>query len=46
MKRHRLTEWIQKEYEAFSCRQETHLRDKDGYYLIVHAWKTNFKKIA
>jgi len=35
IKRHRLTDWIWKEDQAFCCMQETHLRDKDRHYLRV-----------
>ena len=42
-KRHRLTEWIHKQYRAFRFRQEIHRTDKDGYYLRVHGWKTNIQ---
>jgi len=43
IKRHRLTNWIGNECPAFSCLQETHLRDKDRHYLKVKVWKTIFQ---
>ena len=37
-KRHRLTEWIQKQ-DSYICRlQETHFRSKDTYRLKVRGW--------
>jgi len=43
IKRHRLTNWIHNEDPSFRCLQETHLRDKDRYYLRVKGWKTTFQ---
>jgi exonuclease III len=43
IKRHRLTDWLHKEYATFSCSQETHLREKDRHYLRVKGWKTIFQ---
>ena len=34
-KRHRLTEWIQKQNPCIFCLQETHFRPKDTYRLKV-----------
>ena len=41
-KRHRLTEWIQKQDLYIWCLQETHLRPKDTYRLKVRGWKNVF----
>ena len=41
-KRHRLTEWIQKQDLYIWCLQETHLRPKDTYRLKVRGWKNIF----
>ena len=38
-KRHRLTEWIQKQDPYISCLQETHFRPRDTYRLKVRGWK-------
>jgi exonuclease III len=43
MKRHRLTDWLHKHYPTFCCLQESHLREKDKYYLSVKGWKTIFQ---
>ena len=43
IKRHRLTDWLNKDEPTFCCIQETHLSDKDKYYLRVKGWKTNFQ---
>ena len=41
-KRHRLTEWIQKQ-DPYTCRpQETHFRPRDTYRLKVWGWKKIF----
>jgi hypothetical protein len=40
IKRHRLTDWLHKQDPMICCIQETHLRDKDIYYLRVKGWKT------
>ena len=40
IKRHRLTDWLHKQDPTFCCIQETHLRNKDRYYLRVKGWKT------
>ena len=41
-KRHRLTEWIQKQDLYICCLQETHFRSKDTYRLKVRGWKNIF----
>ena len=38
-KRHRLTEWIQKQYPYICCLQETCFRPQDTYRLKVKGWK-------
>ena len=38
-KRHRLAEWIQKQYPYIYCLQDTHFRPKDTYRLEVRGWK-------
>jgi exonuclease III len=43
IKRHRLTDWLHKQDPTFCCMQETHLSDKDRYYLRVKACKTIFQ---
>jgi exonuclease III len=43
IKRHRLTDWLNKQDPTFCCLQETHLREKDRHYLRVKPWKTNFQ---
>jgi exonuclease III len=43
IKRHRLTDWLNKQDPTFCSIQETHLRDKDRHYLKVNGWKTNFQ---
>ena len=40
-KRHRLTEWIQKD-PSICCLQETHFRHKDTYRLKVRGWRKIF----
>ena len=40
-KRHRLTEWIQKQDPYICCLQETHFRPRDTYRLKVKGWKEN-----
>jgi hypothetical protein len=35
IKRHRPTDWLRKQDPTFFCIQETHLRDKDRYFLRV-----------
>jgi exonuclease III len=44
IKRHRLTDWLQKQDPTFCCIQETHLRNKDRDYLKVKGWKTIFQE--
>ena len=41
-KRHRLTEWIQKQDPYICCLQETHFRPRDTYRLKVKGWKKTF----
>ena len=41
-KRHRLTEWIQKQDTYIRCLQETHFRPRDTYRLKVRGWKKIF----
>ena len=41
-KRHRLTEWIQKQGPYICCLQETHFRHKDTYRPKVRGWKNIF----
>ena len=41
-KRHRLTEWIQKQDPYICCLQETHFRPQDIYGLKVRGWKNIF----
>ena len=41
-KRHRLAEWIQKQYPYMCCLQETHFRPKDTYRLKLRGWKNRF----
>ena len=41
-KRHRLTEWIQKQDPYICCLQEIHFRPRDTYRLKVRGWKKVF----
>ena len=41
-KRHRLTEWIQRQDPYICCLQETHFRPRDTYRLKVRGWKKIF----
>ena len=41
-KRHRLAEWIQKQYHYICCLQQTHFRSRDTYRLKVQGWKKIF----
>jgi exonuclease III len=43
IKRNRLTDWLHKQDPTFCCLQETHLREKDRYYLRVKGWKIIFQ---
>jgi exonuclease III len=43
IKRHRLTDWINKKDPTFCCLQETHLREKERHYLRMNSWKTIFQ---
>ena len=40
IKRHRVTEWIRKQYPSICCLQETHFRPKDTFRLKVRRWRT------
>ena len=41
-KRHRITEWIQKQDPYICCLQETNFRARDTYGLKVRGWKQIF----
>ena len=41
-RRHRLTEWIQKQDPYICCLQETHFRPRDTYRLKVRGWRKMF----
>ena len=41
-KRHRLTEWIQKQDPYICCLQETHFRPQDTKRLKISGWKNIF----
>ena len=42
-KRHRLTEWLQKQHPYICYLQETHFRPQDTYrHMKVRAWKNTF----
>ena len=41
-KRHRLSEWIQKQDPYICCLQETHFRPRDTYRLKMRGWKKIF----
>ena len=41
-KRHRLTEWIQKQDSCICCLQETHFILKDTFKLKMREWKNIF----
>ena len=41
-KRHRLTEWVQKQDPYICCLQETHFRPRDTYRQKVRGWKKIF----
>ena len=41
-KRHRLSEWIQKEDPYICCLQEAHIRPQDTFSLKVRGWKNIF----
>ena len=40
IKRHRVTEWMRKQYPSICCLQETHFRPKDTYRLKIRGWRT------
>ena len=42
-KRHRLSEWVQKQEPYICCLQETHFRPKDTYRLKVREYKNTGK---
>ena len=42
IKRHRATEWIEKQDPSICCLQETHLKPKDRHRLKVNGWKKLF----
>jgi exonuclease III len=46
IKRHILTDWLQKQDPIVCCLQETHLRKKDRHYLRVKGWKIIFQKMV
>jgi hypothetical protein len=46
IKRHRLTDCLNKQDPKCCCIQETHLMDKDRHYLRVKGWKKNFKQMV
>jgi exonuclease III len=46
IKRHRLANWIKKEDPTICCLQETHLIDRNKYWLRVKGWKKIFKAIG
>ena len=41
-KRHRFTEWIQKQDPSICCLQENHFRPRDTYRVKVRGWKEIF----
>ena len=41
-KRHKLTEWVQKQDPYICCLQETYFRPRDTYRLKVRGWKKIF----
>jgi exonuclease III len=43
IKRHKRTDWLQKQDPKFCCLQETHLREKDRHYFRMKGWKTIFQ---
>jgi exonuclease III len=42
IKRQRVRNWIHKQDSSFCCMQETHLSDKDRFYLSLKGWKKSF----
>ena len=42
IKRHSVSEWIQKQDPYICCLQETHFRSKDTHRLKVRGWKKVF----
>ena len=45
IKRHRLTDWIQKQNPSFFCIQETNLNLKDRHHLRVEGWEKIFNQM-
>ena len=43
IKRHKLTDRICRQDQAFCCIQEMHIKDKTRYYLRVNGWKKKFQ---
>jgi exonuclease III len=43
IKRDKLTDWIHKQDQEFCCMQETHLNNKNKFYLRVKGWKKVFE---
>jgi exonuclease III len=43
IKRHRLTDWLNKQDPTFCCLRETHFREKDRHYPRMKGWKTIFQ---
>jgi exonuclease III len=43
IKRHRLGNWLHKQEPTCCYLQETHLQEKDRYYLRMKGWKTIFQ---
>ena len=42
IKRHRLSEWVQKQDPYICCLQETYFRSQDTYRLKLRGWKNIF----
>jgi exonuclease III len=45
IKRHKVTDWLNKQDPTFCCLQETHFREKDKYYLRMKARKQFSKQM-
>ena len=43
IKRHRLTDWIQKQNPSFFCMQETHFNLKDRHRFRIKVWEKIFQ---
>ena len=39
IKRHRMSDWIKKQYPSIDCLQEIHFRPKDTFRLKVKGWR-------